>query len=318
LASSELARRAVARALGEGALTRGDDRVELQARDASSTPSLMPAEPIGVFGVRDVAEPTATGFMGFVDGVQRHTVLGYLHGTPVVHGVVAAGIRVRDAETRRMQAWLPPQVMHFVFAVRSAFDTPSWDALEFALRPLSHHLRAVEVPTGTLHPSAMLAAMLTSLGTERDALELDVAREWSRERAHHPLYVDGALRLEGPRPSDARLVGVIKSHASLRVTAEQVRTVLSLPVRHRTTVLRRSQHALTWYLRLRPPAGHDPFFGLVRIEVGGAHDEGVEAVADEVSGWVLAERSPVAKPDGRWDVMPYAVRDVERWLRASV
>ncbi len=42
----------------------------------------------------------------------------------------------------------------------------------------------------------------------------------------------------------------------------------------------------------------------------------VEARADDVSAWLLAERSPLAKPDARWDVMPYAIRDCEVYLRA--
>jgi hypothetical protein len=42
----------------------------------------------------------------------------------------------------------------------------------------------------------------------------------------------------------------------------------------------------------------------------------VETRATEISGWLLAERSPLAKPDSRWDVMPYAIRDCEVYLRA--
>ena len=38
--------------------------------------------------------------------------------------------------------------------------------------------------------------------------------------------------------------------------------------------------------------------------------------ADEVSRWILAEVSPVALPDGRWDKMVYGVRDCEEFLRA--
>ena len=38
--------------------------------------------------------------------------------------------------------------------------------------------------------------------------------------------------------------------------------------------------------------------------------------ADEVSRWILAEASPLALPDARWDKMVYGVRDCEEFLRA--
>ncbi len=41
-----------------------------------------------------------------------------------------------------------------------------------------------------------------------------------------------------------------------------------------------------------------------------------ESHADTASAWLLAERSPIARPDARWDVMPYAIRDCEVYLRA--
>ena len=38
--------------------------------------------------------------------------------------------------------------------------------------------------------------------------------------------------------------------------------------------------------------------------------------ADERSRWLLAEVSPLALPDARWDKMVYGVRDCEEFLRA--
>ena len=38
--------------------------------------------------------------------------------------------------------------------------------------------------------------------------------------------------------------------------------------------------------------------------------------ADEISRWVLAETSPLALPDGRWDKMSYGIREAEEFLRA--
>ena len=40
------------------------------------------------------------------------------------------------------------------------------------------------------------------------------------------------------------------------------------------------------------------------------------ARADEISRWIVAEGSPLALPDGRWDKMAYGIRDTEEFLRA--
>jgi hypothetical protein len=38
--------------------------------------------------------------------------------------------------------------------------------------------------------------------------------------------------------------------------------------------------------------------------------------ADQISLWILAETSPLAMPDGRWDKMVYGIRDCEEFLNA--
>jgi hypothetical protein len=68
---------------------------------------------------------------------------------------------------------------------------------------------------------------------------------------------------------------------------------------------------------MRDPVGHDPMWGLVRVEVANAADrEFVGRRADELSLWILAEASPLAMPDARWDKMVYGIRDCEEFLRA--
>jgi len=71
---------------------------------------------------------------------------------------------------------------------------------------------------------------------------------------------------------------------------------------------------LSWYLRQRSPEGHDPLWGLVRVEMSECANPSDRA--DEISRWILAERNPLALPDGRWDKMSYGVRDCEEFLRA--
>ena len=75
----------------------------------------------------------------------------------------------------------------------------------------------------------------------------------------------------------------------------------------------------SWYLRIRESRGHDPMWGLVRVEIAydaGGADASHAARADEVSRWILAEATPIALPDARWDKMVYGVRDCEEFLRA--
>ena len=111
---------------------------------------------------------------------------------------------------------------------------------------------------------------------------------------------------------------MIKSHRTLYFDGHEVGKVLGLKKGERTSVFRvspRSRNSvLSWYLRLRDEAGHDPMWGLVRVEVAEC-DRPTER-ADEISRWVMAETTPLSLPDGRWDKMAYGVRDCEEFLRA--
>ena len=118
-------------------------------------------------------------------------------------------------------------------------------------------------------------------------------------------------------------VGVVKSHRTLYAEADALATVLSLRSLERSSVFRVTSSKRTtvasWYLRLRDPAGRDPMWGLVRAEMSLPEVRRMEEIgarADEVSRWILAEASPLALPDARWDKMVYGVRDCEEFLRA--
>jgi hypothetical protein len=65
---------------------------------------------------------------------------------------------------------------------------------------------------------------------------------------------------------------------------------------------------------MRSATGRDALFGLVRVEA--AITEDLSSRADEISRWIMAEGSPLALPDGRWDKMAYGIRDTEEFLRA--
>jgi hypothetical protein len=116
----------------------------------------------------------------------------------------------------------------------------------------------------------------------------------------------------------------VKSHRTLYAEGDELQRIFELRARERSSVFRVTSPKRTpvasWYLRLREPAGHDPLWGLVRVEIAQptAADRSLADRADEVSRWVLAETAPPALPDGRWDKMVYGVRDCEEFLRAIV
>jgi hypothetical protein len=53
----------------------------------------------------------------------------------------------------------------------------------------------------------------------------------------------------------------------------------------------------------------------MRIE---AHRDTSPESVDEISGWILAERAPLAKPDPRWPAMIYPIHYVEKVLKPLV
>lgn len=140
-------------------------------------------------------------------------------------------------------------------------------------------------------------------------------------RDRHPdewVVVDGSIRSLSPAVRNSRLVGVIKSHEMQYLAGVDQTKALTLRAGHRTTVFRRvgrnEDSIYSWYLRLWDWDGQDLLFGLVRLErERGDH---VLDEVDEVCRWMLAERSPIAAPDGRWDRLLYPIREVEQYLRA--
>jgi hypothetical protein len=167
------------------------------------------------------------------------------------------------------------------------------------------------------HPTVLLERAIRAVDRERDALEDELAEAWCAVGGA-PLFIDGGITRSERVASSENAIGVIKSHFTLYVEGEALKTVIGLAKGERSSVFEvtpKSRTAvMSWYLRLRDPEGHDALWGLVRIEMSNC--ENPTERADEVSRWVLAETSPLALPDGRWDKMSYGIRDVEEFLRA--
>jgi hypothetical protein len=267
-------------------------------------------------------EPTPE-FAGFLDGTQQSHVVRYEAGMPIVFGTVAAVVRVR--RNRRLATWgRGPLVARSVYAPRAHLPESVRDAL-FALdvRVVDTTLPGDDGEIPPAHPLALLERAVHLVQADRERVERELAEAWCRAE-REPLFVDGSIQGSERVATTACVAGVVKTHRTLYAGGDALRVVLGLPAAHRSSVFRiaigRRTPVASWYLRLRDPAGHDPMWGLVRVEAAlpdpGDPPAALAERAELVSRRVLAEVSPLALPDGRWDKMVYGIRDCEEFLRA--
>jgi hypothetical protein len=152
---------------------------------------------------------------------------------------------------------------------------------------------------------------------DREALERRLAEAWC-DAESSPLYVDGSISASATASTSPLAVGVIKNHRTLYADGDAFRIVVSLRPGERSSAFRVAsgfKHPVaSWYVRIRSAVGRDALFGLVRVEA--AESEDLAQRADEISRWIIAEGSPLALPDHRWDKMSYGVRDTEEFLIA--
>jgi len=315
---ARLLRRLAADAGAAVPATTGDERpLEVVTLD-TNPPRLEQATPIegGALVARAVPGDPTVGFAAFLDGVQISRVMArWSDGVPVVHGTVAAVVRERhDGE---LGTWRGrPAVSRGVYLPVATAGAARVDAFVREGIPVFDTLDAA-APAGPRHPAELLSFARSAVQRERERLETELAEAWVAA-GEGPLYVDGGIASSGAASQHALAVGVVKSHRTLYANGADLGTVLGLGAGSRTTAFEirspRRTHVASWYLRLRDAAGHDPFFGLVRVEVARATFDA--ARADAVSRWVLAERAPVSLPDRRWSTMAYGIRNCEEYLRA--
>ena len=261
---------------------------------------------------RLVAGDPVPAFGAFLDGIQRTRVLAYLGGIPLIYGTIAAVVRVRV--DRRLITWRSPLIERRLYLperllsktviakLREHFDITNTD--DSAGSPLDSH------------PIALMERAVPLVQTDRSRLERQLADAWC-EAETQPLLMDGGIAGSERAARAHVVVGAIKTHRTLYLDGRALDAVLALDACERSPVFRVEGSRTTvasWYLRLRDRTGQDPLWGLLRVEVAVSDD--LTERADEVSRWLLAERAPLALPDGRWDRMSYGVRGCEEYLRA--
>jgi hypothetical protein len=244
--------------------------------------------------------------VAFLDGIQHLEIIAYAGTTPLFVAEIAAAVRERH-ERRLVTALVERRVL--VLGRLSALA-----AADSALGKL--HL--VELPDDTdPHPLIDRRAAAEALDRARGELEVAIGSRW-RGTGTAWLVVDGSLAESPAWAEDPRMVGVVKSHATLPFSSPDLERYLRLPPGHRSSLFapasRRLAPVRSWGLRLWPWEGKDLFHGLVRVEVAPAN--GTPARADQLSRWLLAERAPVSAPDPRWDRMLYGIHGVQQYLRA--
>ena len=296
--------------------------------NSSDPPLLRSAQIVEGTSLRAIRVPGVTrqmesGFGAFLDGAQKVQVIARSGGMPIVLGTVSAAVRIRN--NRRLTTWghQPPRVERKIYLPvkylpgLGVFDGEPLGAFgsDLLVVDTSKADRNGEYPSQ--HPALLLERAVRSVDQQRELLEDKLAEGWCA-RAETTLYIDGGISRSQSVAASASAIGVIKSHRTLYVEGEALRIVLALEKGERSSIFRVSPRSrssvLSWYLRLRNPAGQDAMWGLVRVEM--AECDNPAERAEEVSRWVIAETSPLSLPDGRWDKMAYGVRDCEEFLRA--
>lgn len=299
-------------------MTDGEQALEHMTADARP-PRLVGAEVIegGPMRARRVFGDPIVAFAAFLDGTQTSHVVAYVDGVPIVHGTVAGAIRVR--RNRRLTTWQRPIVRRKLYGALRALTAPHKRALEELAIDV---VDTTSAAGSASHPFTLRDEAVHRIQDDREEAERELAERWCGFE-HEPLFIDGGISGSEKLAVADCTVGVVKSHRTLYAEGEALQTIFALRRAERSSVFRVTSPkripVASWYLRLRDPAGRDPMWSLVRIEVALPSRVDVAAIgerADLVSRWILAEASPLALPDARWDTMVYGIRDCEEFLRA--
>lgn len=306
--------------LPDGALVT-DTGAPLEHSTSDARPPRLVGAPViegSVMRSRRVFGDPIVRFAAFLDGTQSSHVVAYADGAPLVLGTIAAVIRQR--RNRRLTTWQRPVIERRLYACLRALTTEQRRALD----DLDIDVVDTTPDSGdpSVHPYTLRDDAVHRVQENRERAEQRLAEAWcTHER--EPLFIDGGISGSDKIAVSDCTVGVVKSHRTLYAEGDALQVIYRLRQAERSSVFRitspKRLPVASWYLRLRDPTGHDPMWALVRVEVAlpARADAGsLGGRADDVSRWILAEASPLALPDARWDKMVYGIRDCEEFLRA--
>ncbi|MEA2553874.1 MAG: hypothetical protein QOJ65_2050 [Fimbriimonadaceae bacterium] len=248
-----------------------------------------------------------SGFTHFLDGAQKSKIVGYAGFAPLMLAHTSAGIF-----ERRDREIVPPDTSFYSgeleLVVPESGGVPPLPGLGY-----------ITVGIG-LQDTEIVAKdrMMNAISARRDERETEIARGYKDGR----LLIDGGIGKVLERVTrDVWLVGVVKSHQrQYFASRDRRRVVQDLKPGERTPAFLRERNqkqgkeAYSFYLRLFDSDGQSPLFGLIRVEIPASQE--MLGQVDEISGWMMAERSPLSLPDARYDRMIYPIRLVEQHLKA--
>jgi hypothetical protein len=260
-----------------------------------------------------IPEPQIPNPVSFLNGIERWGVRAYDGVIPIVEAYIAAAVRRRDDRG----------VLHTTSQQSRTFAVAPVERMSAELRQLLEESAPDLVPIDgefVGQPARYLEQVETTVRRARAHLERELAEAClGRLGSDEWLILDGLLSRSPSVARHPRALGVIKSHGAQFLEGRGLERALTLPAGHRTSVFAvRGGHTRTevysWYLRLWPWEGNDLLYGLLRIEAR-AHADTI-ARASELSGWLWAERAPLATPATRWDRLLYPLHQVEEYLKA--
>ncbi|HEY7194764.1 MAG TPA: hypothetical protein VH439_13575 [Gemmatimonadales bacterium] len=251
--------------------------------------------------------------VSFLNGIERWSVVAYDGLAQIVNAHVAAAVCRRDQHG----------VLHTTGALHRSFALAPLARMSAGTRQrLEQACSDIEPVEGDLveQPARYLEMIESTVRKIRAHLERELAEKAIRDLGEEEwLVLDGLLSRSPTVARHPRALGVIKSHGAQFLEGRGLERALTLPAGHRTSVfLVRGGHTRTevysWYLRLWPWEGNDLLYGLLRVEAR-ADPETVRQ-AGALSGWLWAERAPIATPATRWDRLLYPLHHVEEYLNA--
>ncbi len=249
----------------------------------------------------------------FFNGIERWSVVAYDGVAQIVSAYVAAAVCRRDERG----------VLHATHEQSRAFAVAPVDRMSPTLRTLLEQAAPdLESVDGALmdQPARYLEQVESTVRRARAHLERELAEAATAALGTNEwLVLDGRLSRSPTVARHPRALGVINSHGAQFLEGRGLERALTLPAGYRTSVFAvRGGHTRTevysWYLRLWPWEGNDLLYGLLRVEARADRDTVTRA--SEVSGWLRAERAPLATPATRWDRLLYPLHHVEEYLKA--
>jgi len=260
-----------------------------------------------------IPEPRIPHPVSFLNGIERWSVVAYDGVAQIVSAYVAAAVCRRDERG----------VLHATHEQSRAFAVAPVDRMSPTLRTLLEQAAPdLEPVDGALadQPARYLEQVESTVRRARAHLERELAEAATAALGTNEwLVLDGRLSRSPAVARHPRAVGVINSHGAQFLEGRGLERALTLPAGYRTSVFAvRGGHTRTevysWYLRLWPWEGNDLLYGLLRVEARADRDTVTRA--SEVSGWLWAERAPLATPATRWDRLLYPLHHVEEYLKA--